>query len=148
MKIDLTKEEYRNLLDMMSIAGFVLGSDLDQPKAVLDAYSDLLQKIYSYASGVEGEHLVEFYPEQGMAAPSLEFEQTSPYLAIVDDYNDYIFWEELVSRLAEQDMIRDLGEAAVIDMPFNERIDREQEYATPYWDEFEKNGLSRVRLAT
>lgn len=146
MKIDLTKEDYRNLLDLLSISGFVLGADLEQPKAILDGYKELEQKIFSYASVFEAEHLVEFFPEEGQAVPTLEFEQTSPFLEIVDDYNDYVFWEEMVARLAEQDLVRDFGEAAVLDMPFNERVSREHEYAKPYWDEFEKNGMSRVGI--
>jgi len=145
MKIDLTQDDYRNLLDLLSISGFVLGADLEQPKAVLDGYEALAQKIYSYAGAFEAEHLVEFFPEEGKAVPTLEFEQTSHFLEVVEDYNDFVFWEELVGRLAEQDLIRDVGEAAVIDMPFNERVNREMEYAKPYWDEFEKHGLSRVR---
>jgi hypothetical protein len=51
MKINFTKKEYRLLLDMVEIAEWVLNAHKSDPSDEIKKYSDLYQKILSYAKG-------------------------------------------------------------------------------------------------
>lgn len=146
MKIDLTNDEYRTLLDVLSIANFVLEAGRPEPDPKNQTFHDLEQKLFSYASVFGAEDLVAFYPDRGEAIPTETYERSSKYPVLMDDYNDFIFWEELVARLAEQDLLRDFGVEGLEDMSLDERIRRDKEYEKPYWDEFEKHGLERVSV--
>lgn len=75
-----------------------------------------------------------------------EFLDESIVDELIDEYNNDTFWDELMFRMAERDLIEKYGEDAVRKMKFEERVDKEQPFLDAYRKEFEENGLSNLRL--
>jgi len=63
MKIDLTKEEYRNLIDMLYIADWVITSQQSETDPELDRYQQLRNKLYALAEKAGLGNLIEFDSE-------------------------------------------------------------------------------------
>ena len=100
----------------------------------------------SYAKDMGCEDLINFDEQQQKYAESFIFEEESPALEYIDEFENDSFWSELISRLARQD--------ALIELKTNNPHDVESEdlftaisKAEDKWSkEFAAFGLSRIRL--
>lgn len=146
MKINFTKSEYRILLDIIYMADWILHSHDTEDRNDTKEYYDLFQKLMSYAKDMGYEDLVDFDQQQKNYAESFIFEEESPALEYIDEFENNSFWSELTLRLARQD--------ALIELKANnpEDVDSEDLFAAiskaeDKWSkEFETFGLSRIHL--
>lgn len=144
MNINFTEKEYRLLLDVVFISDWVLtahdnGQDPDD-----DEYQMLIQKIYSHARDMGCADLVEEVTESNRYCPTRKFEDESDVFGWIEEYDAMSFWEELIERLTERDVLEEI--------PLDDRdrlgakeywrraIPHEQRYAA----EFEKHGIDRL----
>ena len=145
MKINFTKSEYQILLDVVYMADWILHAHDTEDRSDTKEYSDLFQKLMSYAKDVSCEDLVNFDEQQKNYAESFIFEEKSPALEYIDEFENESFWSELISRLARQDALIGLK----VDNP--DDVDTETLYteifkAEEKWSkEFEAFGLDRIR---
>jgi len=58
MKINITKKEYRTLLEMIEIANWVLFAHKIEKDPETDKFRELEQKLLSYAKDMGAKHLV------------------------------------------------------------------------------------------
>jgi hypothetical protein len=145
MKINFTKSEYRTLLDVIYMADWILPTHDTEDRSGTKEYSDLFQKLMSYAKNMGCEDLVGFDEQQKDYAASFIFEEESPALDYIDEFENDSFWAELISRLAQRD--------ALIELKANNPYDVESEdlfaaisKAEEKWSkEFEAFGLDRIR---
>lgn len=146
MKIDFTKQEYRLLLDVVFIADWVLTShDVEEPSDD-DPYQMLFQKIYSYAAEMGFEHLVEAAPELNRYYPTKEYEDINEVFERIEDYDAMNFWEELIERLTDRDVYREVPEEERDGMDEQEFWKRASPYEQKYATEFEKHGIERLLI--
>ncbi len=69
--------------------------------------------------------------------------------SLLDDYNDFIeemFWDELVYRMGQRDLLNAVGEKELSSMELKERIAKEEEHMEKYRREFEENGIRRIAV--
>lgn len=66
----------------------------------------------------------------------------------IDEYNEDNFWEELVSRLALRDMIRDYGLEKIRKMDNRSFLEKRFKYEEKYHEEFEDSGLEDLIIHT
>jgi hypothetical protein len=144
MKIDITKKEYRTLLDVFHLADWVLHAYKTEEGPETEEYRALEQKILSLAADMGFEPLVEFDAETGKYFPTREYEDTSSVMDAIVDYDNECFWDELIDRLAYRDLILQEGKDKVLGMDFEERFVKTEALREKYSDEFYRNGLSRV----
>ena len=78
--------------------------------------------------------------------PTTEFEETSPGMDYVREFENDTFWNELVQRLTERDLIRLYGEDRVETMNRRELAEKESQLEGRYAEEFYQNGLENVTL--
>jgi hypothetical protein len=67
----------------------------------------------------------------------------------LEEYNDFIeetFWDELVHRLGQRDVIGEIGEKAYKNLGIEEKIDKECKAEEKYDKEFEKNGYINLKI--
>ncbi len=147
MKIDLTRQEYRDLLDILSIAHWVLNAHKVERDPRTERYEKLEQKFFALAKQMKYENLVSYAPEHNRYFPTREYEETSSTHAFIVEYENDSFWEELTSRLAERDLARQLGGYERVPTlsreELFEKLGQLEEY---YGDEFSQNGLENLRL--
>ena len=147
MKIDLTRKEYRDLLDMLYIAEWVLNAHRMEEDSRTKRYGELEQKFLALAEKMKYENLIEYAPEAKKYFPTQEYEETSSVHPFIDEYEDDTFWKELTSHLSARDLARKLGGYDKInDLSFQERFRRLGELEEFYSDEFVLNGLENLQL--
>lgn len=146
MKIDISKEEYRVLLDAFHIADWVFHAYKTEEGPETEEFRNLEQKILALAAEMGFEHLVEYDEETGRYFPTREYEDTSLVMDAIVDYDNESFWDELTERLASRDLILQEGKDKVLGMDFEERLTKTEGLRGKYSDEFYQNGLNRLYL--
>lgn len=148
MKIDLSRKEYRDLLDIIAIADWVLNAHKVEQDPRTERYRKLEQKFLALSEQMRFENLVEFAPEQDRYFPTKEYEDTSSVQTFVSEYENDTFWEELVARLAERDLAQQIGGYDKIATLTREemftRLSQLEEY---YSAEFALNGLKNLKVS-
>lgn len=148
MKLDITEEEYRSLLDLLYMGNWVLHAHKSEEDDRTKPYDTLLQKIYSSAGAAGFGPLVEYDPRDRRFYPAPEFENSTKAVEFIDEFVDDSFWDELAFRLAERDAARRVGgyeqlrllgpdERTALMTPAEER----------YYDEFYQNGIDHLVIA-
>jgi hypothetical protein len=144
MKIDLTEQEYRTLVEALELASWMLHAHAEEERKDTERFRDLEQKVLSAAQdfGMGKEILYDKKLEEYY--PSRDIEDRC--LAYVDDYNNDTFWDELIERMVARDLMRKVGEKVYQDMGFEEKLEKEEPLRIQYEDEFGRYGIDRLVL--
>lgn len=139
MKIELTREQYRNLLGYLVVAGSVLGPLADFGGGSREE-SEAAQSLEDYVA----QHAPMF--------DSLDMVHNHEGLLHVDDavlekvmdevtseYDEMIFWTELEDRLVEREL-------AKLDGEIDDLESVEHQLRKDFVEEFEQNGIDNLRL--
>lgn len=148
MKIDLTQEEYRSLVDLLSLAGCVLegyGRGEDSRKA---ACFKVEQKLLSYAEDAGCPNLTKRDADTGIHLRKWSKDRSEEVIKWLDQYNDDCFWQELIIRMAGRDFksllyLEPKDEQNTVD---EEKALRLAELEKRYEEEFVTNGLDNLAL--
>jgi hypothetical protein len=148
MKIDITKEQYRDLLDLLYIAEWVLIAHKTEEDPRTRPYDKVIEKLYSHAAEAGYERLIERDPATRSHYTTREFEEASKAILFIDEFVDDSFWDELIIRLAERDAAQQGGgydrfrllshdEQHALRAPLEDR----------YSEEFNSHGVDHVVVA-
>lgn len=146
MNVSLTQREYRLLLDLLLASDWVIHGHRREEPEEAEPYRMVIQKFLSLAQEAGMGDLVEIDQEHNQYRPTEKLERESSAWKLLDEYDDLVFWEELIVRLAERDVMEMPGKSDIAQMS-GEDYDRlagplEEKYA----GEFFENGLSRLKL--
>jgi hypothetical protein len=100
-------------------------------------YDELEQHILSYAKDFQLGHLV--MEEAGEYFTTIKLEEN--LMPLIEEYDEYTFWEQLPAQLAERDMRKEIG---IVKKLKDEHIERKYEIEETYQEEFHKNGLKNL----
>ncbi|MFQ5686990.1 MAG: hypothetical protein ACE5GV_10055, partial [Candidatus Scalindua sp.] len=139
MQIELSKKEYKNLIDMIQIAEWVMNAHKIKKDPSIEKYSKLEQKIYSFADKMGCENLIEYDKEMNEYFPTKELDEGQG-MQYIDEYDNDSFWDELIDRLVARDIIKKIGEKKARKLTFEERLEAEEPLREKYSIEFEQNG--------
>ena len=145
MKINFTKKEYRLLLDMVEMADWVLNAHKTASSDEIKKYSGLYQKILSYAKDMGFENLIVYEKDLDRYLATAEYEE-SAHMRYIEEFEDDVFWDALPLRLAERDLIKEVGEKKYEEMEFVERASKLVELESHYYKELEDNGIDNFRF--
>lgn len=146
MKLDLTRAEYLTLLTAMQLADWVLHAHQTEESDETQPFRALEQKVFALAGDFDCKHLVEYVEEEGRFYASAEFDETGPAMEFIEEFENESFWNELLERLVERDLLRQLGEKTVEGLDPEEREIREEPYRRVYGDEFATHGVDRLEI--
>ncbi len=111
MEIDLTKEQYQNLLDACAIADNVYGILGDTWPDTYKRQSERIEKVREYlllhAEDFGCKDLAETF--KGKLIPSDAYSAVMD--VIMEDYDDETFWHELETRLGKRDFENTMTDA-------------------------------------
>ena len=146
MKFEFTEKEYRSLVDVLTLSGMILdayGRGLDSSRK---GYFELEQKIYSYFEDSGSRDLIMRDPSTGQYVRKWSKDRSETIVKILDEYVDSSFWEELIIRMAERDMLADLEFQGKDQskLTLEERETLLREYGDRYDKEFRSNGLKSI----
>ena len=148
MKIDLTKEQYENLVKIVYLGNWVVnairtGAEGDER---IEKYEDTEQYIFSFYKDFGLEKYIEYDKEFKEFFPTSELEDNSDTRGYLEDYDNEAFWDELGDRLGDRDFFRKYTEEEIKAMDQKERFLTNQKSIIKYEEEFEKYGIDRLEL--
>ncbi len=142
MKINFTKKQYEDLVKLVYLGTWMVNAH--RTDDIVEKYEDLEQYLLSFYKDFDMEKYIEFDKKLNKFFPTGEFEEDTDVEQYIDEYNNDIFWEELIDRLARRDFIRAYGEENLLKMTWEERFEKEQPFIDKYAEEFEKYGIERL----
>ena len=132
MQIELTKKEFRRLLDLVYIGNWVLNSTRSDRFA---DYDHVESKLFGLCRGTPMQALVEEF--EGEDVPSQAFCEGGIHQAIAC-YEDAVFYEILAEELAR----RDMDYTDITQENYDEILQRMERYM----EEFRRCGVDRLTL--
>lgn len=133
MHIELTKKEFRRLLDMVYIGNWILNSTRGDDRFA--DYDDLESKLFALCRENDMPALIE--KNDGIDVPSTAFSEGGIHEAIMD-YEDTVFYEILAEELAR----RDMDYQPVTRENYEELVSRMDDYIA----EFEAHGTDNILI--
>ena len=133
MKLELTKKQYRRLLDLVYIGNWVLNSTRGDDR--FRDYDEVESLLFEQASAEGMAVLAEIW--EGEVVPSRAFVEGGIHEAIIE-YENNVFFDILAEDLAR----RDMEQENVDQSDTNELLNRMEEYMT----EFEMHGTDHISL--
>ena len=133
MKIELTEQQYRYLLDLVYIGNWVLNSTRENDR--IREYDQVESLVFSHCLQHKMSKLVELY--KGELIPSRAFSDGGIHEAI-ENYEDIIFYEILAEELA----LRDMNGEPLTRENFSALLAR----IDTYLSEFTKNGTENISV--
>ncbi len=135
MQIELSKKEFRRLLDMVYIGNWILNSTRGNDR--FEDYDIVESKLFALCREHGMDRLVEV--SDGIDVPSRAFSDGGIHEAIVD-YEDTVFYEILAEELAR----RDMDYQPVSKENYDELVSRMDDYIA----EFEAHGTDNILIST
>lgn len=133
MNIELTKREFRLLLDLAYTGNWVLNSTRGQDR--ITDYDNLEAKLFAQSLKAGMPELLEIHKDG--VSPSKAYVEGGIHEVIMD-YEDTVFFEILAEELAR----RDMNNEPISSDNFQELTGRIDEYIA----EFEQNGMDNISL--
>jgi len=78
--------------------------------------------------------------ERGKNRVTEKFQENAYFQECFHEVRNAVFWEELMIRLAERDLIQEIGPAASEALSEEERRKKAAPLEKRYWKKFQKNG--------
>jgi hypothetical protein len=146
MKFEFTEKEYRTLVDILTLSGMILDAYGRGEDSSRKGCFELEQKIYSYFEDVGSRDLIMRDPSTGQYVRKWSIDRSETIVKILDEYVDASFWEELIVRMAERDMLADLELQGKDQskLTLEERETLLRKYGDRYDREFRSNGLKSI----
>jgi hypothetical protein len=146
VKIDLTENEYRLLLDFVFMASWMIDSHHPDGRDDVEEYDMLLQKLYSFAAETGCEDLVNADTKTNEYSPTRHYEETTRAFDFIEEYDGDAFWDALISRLAERDVYEQIEEDRRDSIGIEEFWQRSEPIENAYFEEFRQHALDRLRV--
>ena len=135
MNVELSKKEFRRMLDLVYIGNWVLNSTRGDDR--IADYDQVESKLFGLCRQTGMEALVERWKDEDV--PSRAFADGGIHEAIMD-YEDTVFFEILAEELAR----RDMDYQPVSRENYDELVSRMDDYIA----EFEANGTDNLVLSS
>jgi hypothetical protein len=140
-KIELTPEQYKNLLRLVYLGHWMSNSHRDDPIIELDNVENL---VYSFAKDFGCDEMVDCDNKFNRFYPSFELE--SEMDTYIQEYDDYTFWDELAWHLADRDFDKKFDPAQTLVMTTDEILREKDAIVDKYYSEFDTNGVDNLIL--
>lgn len=135
MNLELSKKQFRRLLDLVYIGNWILNSTRGDQRFA--DYDELESLVFGRAAAEGMSALAELY--QGEIVPSRAFVEGGIHEAIVE-YENNVFFEILAEDLAR----RDMDDAPIDESNYAELASRIEAYIS----EFEEHGTDNILVDT
>jgi len=142
-----TDEELLTLAEMLTLACWATfwnhkpGADDGVAR-----YDDMLEKTLTRLQHNGQSNEVENDPERQRLRLSKKKEESSFYAQCYDEMRNETFWEELVARMAEREMIRKYGNDHLKSLSDEDRKKLTEPVSKKFWEEFSKNGIGNLHI--
>lgn len=143
MHLRFTDEELATLVEMVSLATEIANMNPnDEGNAGFARFENLENKVLEAAKNTGMAEIIEYDVDRGKNRVTEKFQESSFFQQCFDEFRNVVFWEELMVRLADRDLSRELGEATYLAMDDEERRKRLEPIEKNYWAKFQREGMT------
>lgn len=136
----------RHLAEVCAMSLTVLGQAMPETRdARADAWQRLLVELLKAARSVPSiARDMELNPDCGYWFFKRPYVDEAFYSDVVDEYRESVFWEELVTRMAAQSLLENLGAEEYESLSAEARAERVAGMEKALWYEVSHHGLARL----
>lgn len=146
MKINFTKKQYENLIEMIYIGNWIANAQR-LPDEQIKKYEQIENYIFSFARDFGMGKFVDYEEKDGdKYYPTRMFEEETDVQKLLEEYDDKNFWDEAVERFGDRDFLRKYGKEVIKKMDNEERFIKNTECQEIYENEFNENGIDRIGI--
>ena len=146
MLMNISKEEYRLLVEMIQVADYVMHSHDLEPSEETADYRNFRKKIFANYKKMGLEKLFTFNEKHDDYIETEESLTDSRHMTILDNFVENEFWAQLSQRLAMRDLFDVEDEETVKEMGSDVLMEKLGEMSVKYDEEFEAHGLERIGI--
>ena len=133
MKIELTEQQFRYLLDLVYIGNWVMNSTREDDR--IKEYDQVESLVFSHCLQHRMSKLVELY--KGELIPSRAFADGGIH-EVIENYEDIMFYEILAEEMA----LRDMNGEPLTQENYGALLERIETYLS----EFDRNGTNNISV--
>lgn len=143
MTLELTPAQYETLLKLVYLGEWMAnGIRVDEERD--ERVHQAAQHFYSYADEAGSPSLVEYDKKYRQYFPTGALDEDQEVMRFREEYDDEVFWDELIEKLSMRDFIGRYGEQRWFSSGMNEASDLQGSFIKKYIDEFEANGIDNL----
>lgn len=147
MNIEISTQEYRDLLDILHIAEVVMSGHHREEDIRSERHRALIQKLYALAQGDGLDRLISYNESMKKHVPTAEFEESSLAHVVIHEFGDRVFWDELISLLSAREAAQIAGGIDRLNaMSDSDRQAVEGPIRQQYIEEFSMNGVANLAV--
>ena len=141
MHLRVSDDELATLVEMVSLATEMAAlNPNDGGQAGYARFEEVEKKVLEAAKSTGLAGIVEFDMERGKNRVTEKFQENAYFQECFNEFRNAVFWEELMVRLAERDLIQEIGPAAHEALTEEERHKKTVPLEKRYWEKFQKDG--------
>lgn len=147
MHLRLTDQELATMLEMISLAAEVASLNRKPgAEASYRIYEEFENTLLAKAKLKGFSEIIEFDEQTQRHRVSTDYLTKSFVQECLDEMRNEIFWEELTLRLAERDIIRQVGLPTWNGLNEEQRRQRTEPIERRYWEEFTGKGIDNLHV--
>ncbi|MGC6425587.1 MAG: hypothetical protein ACON5H_01165 [Akkermansiaceae bacterium] len=143
MHLRFSEEELATLVEMVSLATDVANiNQTESGQLGYTRFEAIEHKILESAKLSGMSEIIEIDPARNKNRVTEKFQKDSYFQKCLEELRNTVFWEELMIRLTERDLIRVMGDKNYLALSEVERAAVTKPLEQRYWDKFVKDGLN------
>src|SRR3989344_1830579 len=149
-KIEFTKEQFKALLKLVYLGNWLANAQRDgsNENPNLEEYEAIENYIFSFAKQFGlSEYVDDEEAAKGKFYPTRVFEEETDIQKLIEEYDEEIFWDELIDRMGDRDFFRHYSKVEIQKMTQDERFKNLYEFIDKWADEINKHGIERIKIA-
>jgi hypothetical protein len=147
MNIEISKDEYTALLNILQMAEWVMHAHETEPNAATEPYDSVVQKLFAHAQEMGRDDQIAYDATRKKYYATASFENDSPAMKFIDDFTNASFWDELTQRMTERDIAHVVGGYDQLEkLSMEDRFTRETPLMERYAEEFDEYGIERLAI--
>lgn len=143
MTIELTPAQYETLLKLVYLGEWMTnGVRIEEERD--EQIHQAAQHFYSYADEAGASELIRYDKEYRQYIPTRALDENNDVERFRDEYDEEVFWDELIEKLSMRDFMRLYGEQEWFAGSMSETGQIKSGIIQKYVDEFEARGVDNL----
>jgi hypothetical protein len=143
INMEFSEDQFKDLLKLVYLGNWV-ANGIRTPDNQIMGFMDINDRILNEAYSHGFSDVVGFDEKEDECYPTEAIEDEMDDL--IDEYEDLVFWQDLIIRMTHRDFVAAHGEDALESMPLAEREKKLRPLEKKYEDEFFTNGVDNLEL--
>jgi hypothetical protein len=142
MHLRFTEKELATLVEMVSLSTEMANlNPNDEGNAGFARFEEVEHKVLEAAKNTGLAEIIEYDFEREKNRVTEKFQETAFFQECFDEFRNAVFWEELMVRLTERDLVREMGRAGYLALSDEARRRKSEPLEKRYWAKFLKDGV-------